>query len=243
MYTRYLFRFGFLCLLLLCQNIPAQNAPYKSTEDLKAFEKASLFLFSTLKENFGGEDADNISELMGILSEAPYEMGGEFKLQINVDWFKGLNAELIPLYDMVYPLHVYSVNPNAESEFIHANTITNPSRDTLRINLPQNSRCRPDRNSPLEGTFKYSFSQFLQNLASDSKILDQINKHIELTGQYSVIDLSRFCLWKLERTEFHELMENEINRILIALVFWEYVTDCINYDLNLRKYPYANYGQ
>lgn len=208
--------------------------------DIYEFSSASIFFFSTLEQNFGGTKGENIFALMKIISSSVNKQEDFFRLQVENKKFRSLNKSLARKYDNIYPIHIYINEENSERNYIRENGIINDVRDTIEIRIPSNMPCPISKNSFLEGSFKFSFVQQLLNDKSESTIKSFIIDFLNGTGLYSALDLSINCIKNFNEEELENIFNNEYERILVSLVFWEYLSESANYDLNTRKYFYED---
>lgn len=152
-----------------------------------------------------------------------------------------LNASLEEIYNDFFPVHVYefvidTIYPNQ----VLATRNTNRECDTIVEKIPRNRLCYSSRNSFIQGTFKDSFRQQLLKDKRRSILKEEIMPLLDMFYYFSALELSIDSVHKYNMKEFKEIYSDEYNRILTSLVFWEYLTDCGNYDLNTRKYFYED---
>ena len=211
------------------------------SDKLATFSAASDFFFATLNENFEGEgDGENLHALMKIFSKPSDEQEDFFKLQINAKKFKVLNESLSSVYDEFFPFHVYIYVKKSKYTFVRGSLGVNKIRDTIFSKVPRSIPCHIPRNPFLEGSFRISFWEQLINEDTHSSIKNEMMPFLIGTGQYSALDFSIRAVRRFDVETMDELLETEYNRLLISLVFWEYLADCANYDLNTRKYFYED---
>lgn len=214
--------------------------PNTVEQKLKTFSEASDFLFSTLSENFEGDDkGENMYTFLKIFSKRLEEPEDFFRLQVDAKKFKTLNASLESIYDGFFPVHIYIYEkvPVYKNQVL-SNHISNKTRDTIIDKIPTNMPCYVPRNTFFQGTFKISFAEQLLADKTDSKVKSEIRPLLDFNNGYSAFNFSFDFSTRYDEEQFNEIYKLEYNRILTSLVFWEYLTDCANYDLNTRKYFY-----
>ena len=209
-------------------------------EKLRAFSAANDFFFATLDENFEGESkGENIRRLMQIFSKPIEEPEDFFRLQINAKKFEELNSTLELVYDDYFPFHIYIYEKDSEFNNVRGNINSNKLRDIITDTIPINGPYTA-RNSFIEGHFKKSFAVQLLTNKTDSKVKSELQPLLDFFFKYSAISFSIDLSKRYNAEQFDEIYDIEYNRILTSLVFWEYLADCANYDLNTRKYFYED---
>lgn len=218
----------------------SDSIPNTIAEKFKSFTEASKFFFSTLKNNFGHEnDGENMQQLMQIFNKRPEELEDFFRLQVDLKEFKTLNSSLELTYNDFFPVHVYIYVKDAEfKNYISVKSILNKICDTLEIRTPTDMLHVP-RNFFAQGSLKNSFKEQLLKDKTPSKVKEEMKLYLsQIISEFSAITFSRDSTFKYSAKEFNEMYTEEFNRILASLIFWEYLADCANYDLNTRKYFY-----
>lgn len=211
-------------------------------QKLKTFSEASDFFFSTLSENFEGDNkGDNMYTFLKIFSKTLEEPEDFFKLQVDAKKFKILNASLESIYDCFFPVHIYIYEKDSiYKNQVISNVISNKTRDTIVDKIPTNMPCHVPRNTFVEGWFKISFAEQLLADKTDSKVRSELQPLLDFNRSYSAFNFSFDFSTRYDEEQFNEIYNLEYNRILTSLVFWEYLTDCANYDLNTRRYFYED---
>lgn len=219
----------------------SDDIPNTIAERFKSFTEASKFFFSTLKNNFGHEnDGENMQQLMQIFSKWPEEPEDFFRLQVDLKEFKILNSSLELTYNNFFPVHIYFYEKGTEfNNRILVKSIRNKICDTLEIITPPDMPCHVPRNPFAQGSLKNSFREQLLKDKTPSKVKEEMKLYLSHTINYlSAIEFSIDSTIKYSVKEFNEMYTEEFNRILASFIFWEYLADCANYDLNTRKYFY-----
>ena len=218
----------------------SDSIPNTIAEKFKSFTEASKFFFSTLKNNFGHEnDGENMQQLMQIFNKWPEETEDFFRLQVDLKEFKTLNSSLELTYNDFFPVHVYIYAKDAEfKNYIFVKSIRNKICDTLEIRTPTDMQYVP-RNFFAQGSLKNSFREQLLKDKTPSKVKEEMKLYLsQIISEFSTIEFSRGSTFKHSAKELNEMYTEEFNRILVSFIFWEYLADCANYDLNTRKYFY-----
>ena len=211
-------------------------------QKLKTFSEASDFFFSTLSENFEGDDkGENMYVFLKIFSKALKEPEDFFRLQVDAKKFQTLNASLEAIYDDFFPVHIYIYEEDSlYKNRVLSTHINNKTCDTIINKIPTNQTCYLPRNPFGGGTFKISFAEQLLAGKVDSKVIRELYSLLDFSHRYSASDFSFNFSSRYNDEQLNEIYKIEYNRILTSLVFWEYLTDCANYDLNTRKYFYED---
>ncbi|WP_194530870.1 hypothetical protein [Zobellia roscoffensis] len=238
-----------LIIIILFTIIPPLQSQINTTSDtpqnisknqILTFSKASEFFFTTLEENFEGNRAENIQALMKIITKENEEPEDFFRLQVDTKKFKSLNTSLESIYDDFFPIHSYIYEENSNFDHIVEKHIFNRICDTLEVRIPTNMTCYVPRNTFIEGSFKYSFGKQLLNDKTPSAVMDLIMAYLDFGGGFTAFGFSYDSIQKYNVDELSTIYDSEYNRILVSLIFWEYLSDCANYDLNTRKYFYED---
>ncbi|MBD1263114.1 hypothetical protein HZY62_21170 [Maribacter polysiphoniae] len=206
---------------------------------LSKFEKASEFFFSTLQDNFGGSDQDNLIQLMDILIALNLDGDHDYKIQVNQMEFDSLNTNFESVYDDYFPVYIYKYSEDSSRKYEKANMIIGKERDTVEVSLPTDINCPYIKNSIYQGALNYGFYELLLKIDSKEPIQKEITHYLNATGSYSALELSYTLRKAYSDTELGNLVKIKSNRILISLVFWEYLSNCANYDLSRRKNYYV----
>ncbi len=211
-------------------------------QKLKTFSEASDFFFSTLSENFEGDDkGEDMYTFLRIFSKSLEDPEDFFNLHVDAKKFKTLNASLEAIYDGFFPVHIYIYEKDSiYRNHVFSNRISNKTRDTLVVKIPTNMPCYTPRNTFVEGLFKGSFAEQLLADKTDSKVKSELQPLLDFSRSYSTLNFSFGFSARYDDEQLNEIYNLEYNRILTSLVFWEYLTDCANYDLNTRKYFYED---
>ena len=210
-------------------------------EKFKTFSEASSFFFTTLDENFEGDSkGENMYKLMQIFASPKEEPEDFFRLQVNAIFFRTLNASLESIYDDFFPVHIYIYEKNSEFNYVRGKIVSNKVLDTIEDRIPTNMPDYVPRNSFVEGFFKHSFAEQILSDKTDSKVKSELQPLLDFSNRYSALNFSIDFSNKFNAKQFNEIYDSEYNRILTSLVFWEYLADCANYDLNTRTYFYED---
>ena len=232
----------FICPLQAQKNTILDTSHNISKTAMLPFSRASEFFFSTLRENLGGNRGENMQALMKIIAKGNEEPEDFFRLQVNAKKFQELNSTFESIYDKFFPIHIYSYVEDFEfKDRILVEHVTNKKRDTLKVKIPTNMTCHIPRNTFIEGSFKFSFQEQLLKDKTPSAVMELIRVYLDFSrGGFSALNFSIDCLQKYNADELNTIYDSEYNRILVSLIFWEYLCDCANYDLNTRKYFYED---
>lgn len=243
--TIFLLRLLVLCILVPMYGCSQINNKEFIVDDenlnlkLLNFSKASDFFFSTLSENFQGNRGDNFYDLIRILSKNIEEPEDFFRLQVDARKFEALNTEILEnIYGDYFPIHVYKYGTGTATNILEKHIISEKS-DTLEVIIPSKLPCPIPRNSLFQGNFKDSFRELVLRDTMASIVKDEIMVYLRFdTFQFSILDFSIDTLAKYDADKLKSVYEDKFNRILVSLIFWEYLSHCANYDLNTRKYFY-----
>ncbi|MBO0355752.1 hypothetical protein J0656_17170 [Muricauda ruestringensis] len=209
-------------------------------ESIHSFSEASDFFFTTLGENFKGDRGESMIALMKVLAKDRDEPEDFFRLNIDPHEFNELNTSLDSIYDYFFPIHIYKKGSGTK-DYVVQKRIENEKCDTIEVVIPRMTTCPIPRNPFFQGNFKESFRKLLLKDSTSLAVKEEIMVYLEeIISEFSILSFSVDHLNKYSPDDLNQIYDIRENRILVSLIFWEYISHCANYDLNTRKYFYED---